>query len=192
VDTYEAILGRRTIRRFTGAPVDIKVLSRLIDAARLAPSGGNCQPLEFIAVSEPRLVAGVAGQVKWAAYIHPAGDPPEGRGPGAFIATLVNEQIAPDGAPYDVGAAVMNMIIAARAEGLGSCWMGNIDRPAIAAVLKIPETGWKLDSVLALGPPDESPVAVPFEGSVKYWKDEKGVLHVPKRALKDVIHEETF
>jgi nitroreductase len=137
-------------------------------------------------------VAGVARHVKWAAYIHPAGDPPEGRGPGAFIVTLVNEQIAPAGAPNDVGAAVMSMIIAARAEGLGSCWMGNINRQAIAVVLKIPETGWMLDSVLALGFPDESPVVEPFEGSVEYWKDEKGVLHVPKRALKDVIHHDTF
>ena len=62
----------------------------------------------------------------------------------------------------------------------------------IAAVLKVPDTGWKLDSVLALGVPDESPVVEPFESSVKYWKDEKGVLHVPKRALKDILHEQTF
>ena len=192
MDVYEAIRGRRTIRRFTGAPVEKKVLTRLVDAARLAPSGGNLQPLEFIAVSEPELVARLAEHVKWAAYIHPAGNPPEGHCPGAFIATLVNQQIALDGAQYDVAAAVMTMILAARAAGLGSCWMGNIDRQAIAAVLKVPDTGWKLDSVLALGVPDESPVVEPFESSVKYWKDEKGVLHVPKRALKDILHEQTF
>ncbi|MBN2288415.1 MAG: nitroreductase family protein [Candidatus Glassbacteria bacterium] len=192
MDVYDAIKGRRTIRRFSGAPVGIRLLTRLVDAARLAPSGGNCQPLEFIAVSKPELVAKLASHVKWAAYIHPAGNPPDGRGPGAFIVTLVNRQIAPDGAPYDVAAAVMTMILAARAEGLGSCWMGNIDRPALAKVLNVPGDGWILDSVLALGIPGESPVTEPLRDSVRYWKDDAGVLHVPKRLLEDILHEETF
>ncbi len=46
--------------------------------------------------------------------------------------------------------------------------------------------------VMALGYPDESPVAEPFDGSVKYWKDEHGVLHVPKKKLESVLHWNTF
>ncbi len=192
MEVYEAIRGRRTIRRFTSAPVKTEVLNHLVDAARLAPSGANRQPLEFICVSSPKRVNLVAEHVRWAAYIHPAGDPPLGHGPKAFIATVVNKQIAPDGALYDVAAAVTTMIIAARTEGLGSCWMGNIDHPAITTILNIPEKGWKLDNVLALGFPDESPVVEDFKDTVKYWKNGKGVLHVPKRKLKHIIHQETF
>jgi len=51
----------------------------------------------------------------------------------------------------------------------------------------VPET-LKIDSVIALGYPAEQPVAEEYSGSVKYWKDETGCLHVPKRSLKDVSH----
>lgn len=192
MEVYEAVKKRRTIRRFAGEPIKIEILKRLVEAARLAPSGGNRQPLEFIVVSDPERVKRVAEHVYWAAYIKPEGNPPPGSGPRAFIATLVNEQIAPDGAPYDVGAAVMSMILAAYAERIGSCWMASIDRESIMKILNVPEKGWKLDNMLALGFPDESPVVENFKGSVKYWKDEKGTLHVPKRALEDILHEESF
>ena len=54
-------------------------------------------------------------------------------------------------------------------------------------MLKIPEN-YKVDSVLALGYPDEKPRTEKMKDSVKYWKDNKGQLHVPKRRLDDVLH----
>jgi hypothetical protein len=49
-----------------------------------------------------------------------------------------------------------------------------------------------VDSVVALGYPAEEPVVEDLEDSVKYWKDESGRLHVPKRRLQDVIHFNRF
>ncbi len=42
--------------------------------------------------------------------------------------------------------------------------------------------------VVALGYPNESTIAEEFSGSIKYWQDERNVLHVPKRKLGDILH----
>ena len=51
---------------------------------------------------------------------------------------------------------------------------------------------YRIDSVIALGFPDESPVLEEVTDSIKYWKDEQGVLHVPKRKLSDIVHYNKF
>ena len=76
-------------------------------------------------------------------------------------------------------------------EEIGSCWLLSIERNKIREILNIPET-YAIDSVLALGYPAEEPVADDITDSVKYWKDESGRLHVPKRTLESIIHYEGF
>ena len=49
-----------------------------------------------------------------------------------------------------------------------------------------------VDSVLALGYPAEQSVAEEYKDSVKYWKDESGSLHVPKRKLDKVVHHNKY
>ncbi len=61
----------------------------------------------------------------------------------------------------------------------------------LGEMLNIPPSRY-IDSVLALGYPDESPVVEEMRDSIKYWKDENGVLHVPKRRLKDILHINRF
>lgn len=92
---------------------------------------------------------------------------------------------------YDVGAAVENMIVAALAEGVGSCWLISVDREKAAEVLGVPP-GYRIDSVLALGRPAETPVVKELMDSAKYWKDDEGRLHVPKRTLARVLHINGF
>ena len=83
------------------------------------------------------------------------------------------------------------MILVALEEDIGSCLFGSVERNKLRNTLNIPDD-YEIPLVLALGYPDESPVGEPFEGSVKYWKDEKGVLHVPKKKLETVLHWNTF
>jgi nitroreductase len=83
------------------------------------------------------------------------------------------------------------MILAALAEGVGSCWMLSIDRDKLRAVLGVPED-YRVDSVLALGYPAEEPAAEVMGESCRYWKAADGRLHVPKRALASVIHVNRF
>ena len=83
------------------------------------------------------------------------------------------------------------MILAALEKGIGSCWLLSVDREKLREILNIPEN-YKIDSVLALGYPDENPVIEDMKDSIKYWKDQAGQLHVPKRKLEDVIHFNKF
>jgi nitroreductase len=188
---YELITSRRTIRQFKPVPLDRAFLESLVNAARLAPSASNLQPLEFVLVDDPEVKRLIFPCLRWAAYITPKGDPKPGQEPAAYIVTLVNLSVRQKMFEYDVGAAVENMILAAAEDGVGSCWMLSIERERIAEILGIP-TGFRIDCVLALGYPAETPVMEEERGSIKYWKDERGVLHVPKRSLRAVLHFNRF
>lgn len=183
----EIIPTRRTIRQFERRPVERKLLERLVDAARLAPSAANLQPLEFVVVDEEQMCRGVYAQLKWAAYIAPAGNPRPGQEPAAYVVVLVNTDIREKMYEYDVGAAQMSMILAAWEEGVASCWIMSVEKPELAVLLGLPPN-LKVDSVLALGYPAETSVAEDYKDSPKYWKDESGLFHVPKRQAGRVLH----
>lgn len=187
----DTILSRRTVRRFKPLPVDRSLLERLVNAGRLAPSAGNLQPLEFIAVDDAEVRRAVFPCLRWAAYINPRGNPAPGQEPMAYIITLVNLAVRDKGFEYDVGAAMENMILAAKDAGLGSCWLLSVEREKLAEILSVPP-GYRIDCVLALGYPAESPVAEEFTESIKYWQDAEGVLHVPKRPLRAVFRLNRF
>ncbi len=191
MSVYELILRRRTIRQFQPVSVHRSILEKIVDAGRLAPSAGNLQPLEFVVVDDEEVRKLIFDCLRWAGYIAPRGDPVPGHEPMAYIVSLVNLKIREKGYEYDVGAAMENMTLAALEQGIGSCWLISVDRKKVAEILAIPEE-YRVDSVLALGYPAENPVAEEFKESVKYWKDEAGVLHVPKRGLKDILHFNRF
>ncbi len=184
---YEIAISRRSIRRFKNLPVPREILERCVNAARLAPSAANLQPLEYLVVDDEKLLPQVFSTLKWAAYIQPEGDPPEGERPRTYIVILKHKDIGVDSSVYDVGTAVENIILVALEEGIGSCPLAGVDRERLREILSIPQK-YEIPLVLALGYPAESPVAEPFQGSVEYWKDEGGILHVPKKSLKSVLH----
>ena len=186
MQTAEAIRRRRTVRRFRQEPVSRRILEDLVDAARLAPSASNLQPLKYIVVDDPGQVSAVFDQVKWAAYLAPEGTPAEGERPVVFIAVLVDTEIRRNGYELDIGAACGQLLLAAVDAGLGACWMGAINRTEIIRILEIPEQ-YLLNTVVALGYPAEEPVAEDETGSIRYYKDAEGVLHVPKRKKKDIL-----
>jgi len=188
---YDLIVSRRTIRQFEPVPIARPLLEKLINAARLAPSAGNLQPLQFVVVDEEGPREEIFACLRWAGYIAPEGNPKPGHEPQAYVITLASTTVRERGCEYDIGAAMENMILTAWEEGLGACWLISVDKPKIAEILRIPE-GYKVDSVLALGYPAEKPVVEELKDSAKYWKDEKGVLHVPKRILTDIIHFNKF
>jgi nitroreductase len=187
---YDAIISRRSIRRFHQKPVDLGVLKKCVNAARLAPSAANLQPLEYCIVIDKNLCAQLFETLNWAAYIQPKWSPKEAERPTAYIVVLV--KVTQD--PYyerDVGFATENIVLAAEGEGLGSCILCNIERVKIADMCKIPLT-LAVDSVIALGYKAETSVVETMKDSVKYWRDEHEVLHVPKRKLDDIIHINKF
>jgi nitroreductase len=86
----------------------------------------------------------------------------------------------------------MSISMVAYDEGLGSCIMASVDREKLREVLNVPE-GLTIELVVALGYPAENPVIDTVQnGETRYWLDRNGVLHVPKRDLKDVVKWNTY
>lgn len=186
-DFLDLIKSRRTIRKFKQERIPAEALIQFADCGRLAPSARNLQPLEFFIVDSEMLLEQVFSTLRWAGYIAPEGNPETGETPMAYIVILINETLDSPFATYDAGAAIENMILAALSRGIGSCWLGAVDKNVLCGILQVPE-GYRIDSVLALGYPAEAPTMETAEDTIKYYQDEHGVLHVPKRPLEQVIH----
>ena len=186
MDVYQAILLRRSIRRFKQKQIPIELLKKFVNAARLAPSAANLQPLEYYIVNDRDLCNKVFETLGWAAYLKPKWTPSEEERPIAYIVMLAKDKTN-KWYTRDVSLASENIVLAAEEEGIGSCIMCKIDREKLRRVLKLPKDVI-LDSVIALGYKAEKSVVEDFKGSVEYWRDENEVLHVPKRKLEDVLH----
>jgi len=188
--TYDAIVKRRTVRKYTQKPVELSLLYKLIDAARRAPSAMNLQPLRYRLVQDPAEVQAMFPLVSWAGHIAPAGNPLPGEEPTAYIVNLVDTRVRASGYESDIGAAVENILLTAVEEGLGCCWIGSVKRDQVRELLRIPPE-YKIDTVIALGYQGESPVMedVELRRDLSYYKDGEGTLHVPKIRLEDVIIE---
>jgi nitroreductase len=158
---YEIAISRRAVRRYKDIIIPRELLERCVNAARLAPSAGNLQPLEYIVVSDELLLSEVYATLRWAVYIRPLGDPPEGKRPKAYIIMLKNTKGSVPETLYDIGAAMENIILVALAEGVASCPFASVDRNKIKSIFGIPEN-YEIPLVIALGYPDESPVEEPF------------------------------
>ena len=190
MNVYDVIVSRRTIRRFLQKPVDLEIIKKCVNAGRLAPSAANLQPLEYCIVIDKQLCSSLFEALHWAAYIQLKWIPKEDERPTAYIVVLVRDTQN----PYyerDVGFATENIVLAAEAEGLGSCILCNIERMKIQDICKIPTT-LAVDSVIALGYKAETSLVEDMKDSVKYWRDEHDVMHVPKRKLDDIIHINKF
>lgn len=185
-NVYEAILSRRTIRRFQQHSIEVNLLKKFVNGARLAPSAANLQPLEYFIVTEKNVCAKIFDTLKWAAYIKPKWAPCKDERPTAYIIVLVKD-ITNAYYQRDVGFATENIVLAAEAENIGSCVLCNIDREQIRKILRIPQT-IHIDSAIALGYKAEDPIIEDLKDTVEYWRDENEVLHVPKRRLDDILH----
>lgn len=191
MDTFKAIITRRSIRKFKQKPIPKSVLTRILESARLAPSAANLQPCEFIVVDESKVKDELFSALKWAGYIAPLGNPSKEERPFTYIVTITDSRKSKDWALIDASIAMENMILAATNDGIASCWLGAIDKDRIRQILAIPKQ-YNVEFVLALGYPAEKSVVEKYKGDTKYWKDEKGVFHVPKRSLKEIVHRGKF
>lgn len=190
--TYETILARRSIRRYDqNRPIPEDVLMKCVNAGRLAPSARNLQPLEYIVVDESEMVAKVFDTTSWGGFAE-GGKIEEGRRATAYIVILVRKNLKSNYTQQDVGLAVENMILTALESGVGSCCLGAVNWDKLREILEIPDTHEPV-LVLSLGYPDEAPMAEDTDNiDTGYYKDEAGVLHVPKRRIEDVMHRNKF
>lgn len=151
MDVLEAILSRRSIRKYTSEPVTDQEIDTLLQAAMAAPSSGNARPWHFIVIRNHATMEEVA-------HCHPyAGMLPQAQ---AAILVCADEKLEnhPGRWPQDCAAATENILLAAHALGLGAVWIGlypEIERlPVITKLFNLPPNVHPL-SLVALGRPNE-------------------------------------
>ena len=178
----------RTYRRFDASErVSYDVLVELVNLARISPSSGNKQALRFAVVHEPADCDAVCESLLWAYYLNEwQGPKPEER-PTGYIVLLRDAAIEADFC-HDAGIAVQSIILGATERGLGGCIFASADQDKLKKILSLPDT-MRVELVVALGKPVEIVVLdeiLPGE-DFRYWRDEQGIHHVPKRRLQDVL-----
>jgi len=191
MDTYKAILERRTIRRFTKGSIPYPILKKCVNAARLAVSGMNLQPLSFLIIDKKTLCDAIFPTLGWAGYIKPKWCPSEDERPTAYIAIFLDKNITPKGGEYDVGAALQNLLLTATNNGLGACSIASINHSELKKSINIPNN-LELKLIVALGYPKERSITESFKNTIKYWRDKNRTHHVPKRRLKDILRRNYF
>ena len=199
MSTYDLMIKRRSIRRFKNKAVPDSALEKCIDAARLAPSGRNHQFLEFIVINSAEILPAMFDNIGGSAKLPPdQGGPRPDQAAKAYAIILINK--AKEGGDaarrritlYDVGMAAENIILEALEQGLGCCPILMFNEKDIKAFLHIPENDYDIALVIAMGYPDEAPVAEDVKDSTNIYVDTKNVRHVPKRKLSEVMHKNGF
>lgn len=184
----DLVLKNRSYRRFhQERSVTMETLRGLADLARLSASAANRQPLKYILSVEPAKNSKIFDTLAWAAYLKDWDGPAEGERPSAYVVILHDTRICPD-LDCDHGIAAQSILLGAAENGLGGCMIASVKRKKLRAALDIP-VGLEIKLVLALGVPKEKVVIdeIPADGDIKYWREDDGTHHVPKRSLDEVV-----
>ena len=157
MDALQAIRKRRSVREYTGDTIPREDLEKIVDAGRLAPTGWNRQPWDFIVITDVEMIQKLKIVAQWMDKA------------GAIIAVILDSSSRwwlEDGS-----AAIENMLIASTALGYGSCWLEGYTLPREEEFKKL------------LGVPDEKrlltliPIGVPVEWPKVEKKSLDEVIH---------------
>ncbi len=183
----ELVVKTRSVRRFIEEIVSKETLLYLIDIARLSASAANLQPLKYIISCSKEMNNIIFPKLMWAGYLKEWKGPKEGERPSAYIIVLGDRSITTSFG-CDHGIATQNILLGATELGLGCCIIGALDRKAVINELNIPPK-YEILHIIAIGKPGEEIVLEKMgtDESVKYWRDEQEVHHVPKRGIKDIV-----
>lgn len=190
MDFHKLMTEARTCRRYEARELEPGMLRWLVECARIMPCTANAQVLRYLTVQDPQKRAGVFDALGWAGYLK-TWKPEENERPTGYIVFLA--PAGEDGKiPYntyiDMGIAGQTIQLAAWTRGVGACMFRTYNPKKIGAAISLPE-GYEIVLVMAFGYPLEERriVSVPADGSIRYYRDDKGVHYVPKRELKDVL-----
>lgn len=163
MEAIEALKTRRSVRSFQERPVPREIVEDIVDCGRLAATARNIQPCEFVVVTDPEFRSELADITEYGKFIAQA--------PVCIVV------LAHDTKYYleDGAAAAQNILVAARAHGLGSCWVAGDKKPYANEIRELtgaPED-YRLVCLIAIGYPGEIPQPA-------------------KRPLEEVLHWESF
>jgi nitroreductase len=156
MELYQVLEERRSIRKYLPDPVPAATVQKILDAARIAPSWSNLQCWRFIVVrsreKREQLAAALAGGNPAAKAVAEA--------PVVIVACADPKASGDhDGKAYyllDTGLALQQLILAAHAEGLGTCWVAWFDEAKARAVCNVPPE-YRVVALTPLGVPERRP-----------------------------------
>jgi nitroreductase len=165
MDAYRAIVDKRDRRHFLDRPLPPEVLRRILQAGRMAGSSKNAQPNRFVLVRDRGRVAELAALNPLAKWLNTA--------PVVVV-------IAQEGRehPFDAGRAAQNMMLAAFANGVGSC-PAHIPEADVARICGVPP-GVFVNRVIGFGYVDPARDAPP------------AAVARPRLPLDEIVHEEQW
>jgi nitroreductase len=164
MDLFEAVEKRRSIRKFKIDPVPVEDLKKILDAGRLAPSGGNLQPWSFVVVKDSETKKTLANAANLQRFIADA---------GIVLVALGDPRVSRSLHRQDLMIAIEHMVLAATALGYGTCWIGAFNEEEVKKIVKVPEN-LVVIALLPIGVPDEKP------------------LPRPRKAFKEVFFKEAY
>ena len=164
MDLFEAVEKRRSIRKFKTDPVPVEDLKKILEAGRLAPSGGNHQPWSFVVVRDSETKKALANAANLQRFIADA---------GIVLVALGDPSASRSLHRQDPMIAIEHMVLAATALGYGTCWIGAFNEDEVKKIVKVPEN-LVVIALLPIGVPDEKP------------------LPRPRKAFKEVFFKEAY
>jgi nitroreductase len=153
MELLEGLLTRRSIRRFTGAPVSRDRLETVLKAAMYAPSARDCQPWHFIVTRDRNMFRKIM-------QVHPYASMLDRAGAAILVCGDLHEQHGDGYWVVDCSAATENLLLAIHGTGLGGVWLGVHPREdrkkAMKELFRLPAHIEPL-SLVAVGVPAEKP-----------------------------------
>ena len=159
----ECVRGRIETREFKPEPVPEAALQKILEAGRWSPSQRNRQPWHFIVVQERETLKQLSAMAPSGPYLAEA--------PLAIVVVTEGARMP----LVDGTRAVSSMQLVAWEEGIGSCWVGGVDRDGVKHLLDIPEA-YELITVLPFG----------------YPTDAAKRLRKRRKPLQQIAHRERF
>ncbi len=167
MNIYEAIATRKSVRAFQDRDIPEDLLTRLLEAARLAPSACNRQEWRFVVVRDADTRKKLAQAAHDQTFV--------GEAPVVLACCAETDgRVMTCGQlchPIDVAIAIDHLTLSAVAEGLGTCWIGAFDEARVKDILAIPREICVVE-LLPIGYPQDPSTAkkqrLPLSEIVKY------------------------
>jgi nitroreductase len=172
MDVFEAIQKRRSIRSYEDTSVPKETLTKLLEAARMAPSAKRVQPWHFVVVTNEKKREQLSKGI-YAKWLHTA---------PVVIAACGDAKASQKWYMVDVALALENMALAAVGEGLGTCFVGSFEEDDVKKVLGIPQE-MRVVALLAVGYPKEKESI-----TSKVFN----FLSTKRKAFEDIVSYETY
>ncbi len=160
----DVLKSRRSHRKFKPDPVSREDLERIVDAGRLAATARNVQPWHFVVVTDPAMRRRIAEITEYGKFIADA--------PACIVVLCEDTKYFIE----DGSAATQNILLAAEALGLGTCWVAGDKKPYASDIVKL------------LG----APANMKLVAHVAVGRSAQEASRAAKKPVAEVLHWEKF